>query len=183
MSAGFTGDAGGAGYKVIYKDGNQNKSIEFWQTGSQETEHQILLLNGLNYNNSALRKTKNPQYFESVGGIYIGMNQNEVLRLYGEPSSKEHYNIFLKDWIWKYKNLGLEVAVYGGIVTEIKIYSYGDRKFDWSGLSANSSRSAFANKYRNEISRRGNLNIGRGEIISFGDNSVILQMLTPGFVF
>lgn len=183
MSVGMVGDAGGAGYKIVYKDGGQNKYIEVWLTGSEAIEHDILLMNGLNSNNYALRRTKNPQYFESVGGIYLGMNQNEVLKLYGEPSAKEHFDRFFSDWIWKYNNLGLEVSVYGGIVTSITIYSYGDRKFDLSGLSAKNSKSDFEYKYNSSFSRRGNLNIGHGELINFYNGTVSLRILTLGSVF
>lgn len=172
MSVGFTADTAGL-YKIIFKDGNQDKCIEVIATGSYEkhSDHEMLI-----FNENALRRTKTPKYFESVGGIYIGISQNEVLKLYGEPSSKESH-------IWKYKNLGLEVAISWGIVTWIKIYSYGDRKFDWSGLSARSSKSAFENKYRTSMSRRGSLDIGHGEVINVSDNEVTLNVFTPGYVF
>lgn len=182
-AVGYTGDAGGAGYQIFFDEDGESKYIEVWFTGSENSEHQILLANGLNDDNFALRRTKNPQYFESIGGIYLGMDQDEVLNTYGTPSSTENFDRVMKEWIWKYTNLGLEVSVYAGIVTEIKIYGYGDRKFDRSGLSARSSKSEFENKYRTSISRRGNLNIGHGEIINVRDNEVTLGILTPGYVF
>ena len=178
MSVGYTGDTA-AFYKIIFKDGDQNKYIEVIHTGSYEkySDHEMLI-----FNENSLRRTKNPKYFESVGGIYLGMNQNEVLKIYGEPSNKEHFDRFFTDWIWKYNNLGLEVSVYGGIVTEIKIYNYGDRKFDRSGLSAKNSISDFEKKYVNKFTRRNNLDIGHGEIISFRDNSIQFGIFTDGYV-
>ena len=179
MSVGFMGDTA-AMYKIVFRDGNQNKYIEVTHTGSSAVEHQILVINSTN-NSYALRRTKNPQYFESVGGIYLGMGQDDVLKLYGAPSEKNNSG---RDYTtWKYNNIGLELSFYAGIVNSIKFSAYGDRKLDWSGLSANSSKSAFESKYGTSFSRRGNLNIGRGEIINFRDGNITLGILTPGYAF
>ena len=181
MNLNLGGDALVGTYEITYKDGNQNKFIEFWELSSiyEEPDYQFLIMNPRNKNEYILRKTKNQRHFESVGGIYIGMSESELLRLYGAPSSKEHYDRFWKDWIWKYNNLGLEVSVYGGIVTEITFFSYGDRKFDRSGLSAKNSESEFARKYNAKIlrSNRGNgtaIMIGHGEAITIRNNYATL---------
>ena len=122
MNLNAGGDALVGTFEVTYRDGNQNKFIEFWDLSSvNNSAYKFLIMNPSKNNCYVLRKTKTPQYFESVGGIYLGMSESEVLKLYGAPSSKDHYDRFLKDWIWKYNNLGLEVSVYGGIVTEIQI--------------------------------------------------------------
>ncbi len=184
LSVGYVGDTA-AMYKIRINEGNHYKDIEVAHTGSYEkySDHEMLMMNWTDKNNVyALRRNKNPRYFESIGGIYIGMNQNEVLKIYGEPSSKEHFDRFFTDWIWKYKNFGLEVSVYGGVVTGIKIYSYGDRKFDRSGLSAKNLMADFENVYRNKFSRRRNLDIGHGEIISFRDDSIGLYIFSAGTV-
>ena len=183
MNLNLDGDALVGTFEITYRDGNQNKFIEFWDLSSiyEEPYYKFLIMNPGSSNSYVLRKTKNPQYFESVGGIYLGMSESEVLRLYGAPSNKEHYNRFWIDWIWKYNNLGLEVVIYGGIVTEIKIYGYGDRKFDRTGLSAKSSDSEFARKYNARIlrSNRGNgtaVLIGHGEAIVIKNNSATLSI-------
>jgi len=179
MNLNIDGDALVGIYEITYKDGNQNKFIEFWDLSSVNNSYKFLIMNPGKNNCYVLRKTKNPQYYESVGGIYLGMSESEVLRLYGTPSSKEHYNRFWTDWIWKYNNLGLEISVYGGIVTEITFYSNGDRKFDRTGVSARNSASEFARKYNARIlqSNRGNgtaVQIGHGEAIILKNNSASL---------
>ena len=94
----------------------------------------------------ALRNTKNPHYFESVGGIYLGMSKNQVLSLYGQPSTVETRHRFST---WKYNDDGFDVEFRYNIVEKITIYRNGNRRFDWLGLSANNSRADFINKYRN----------------------------------
>jgi len=160
MNLNIDGDALVGIYEITYKDGNQNKFIEFWDLSSVNNSYKFLIMNPGKNNCYVLRKTKNPQYYESVGGIYLGMSESEVLRLYGTPSSKEHYNN-------------------GGIVTEITFYSNGDRKFDRTGVSARNSASEFARKYNARIlqSNRGNgtaVQIGHGEAIILKNNSASL---------
>ena len=184
VSVGFVGDTSSM-YKIILKDDNEYKYVEVAHSGSEKnSEHEMLVVDWADMDNAfALRRTKNPRYFESIGGIYLGMNENEVLKLYGNPSSKEHFNRFMKNWIWKYDGIGLEVSVYGEIVTEIKISPYGNRLFDGSGLSAKSSQNDFVHKYNTNVSRRGNLNIGHGEFINIRNDGVTLGILTSGYVF
>ena len=171
----FEGDTAGF-YKIFINDG---RYVEVTHTGSAESKvHDMLIVDSV-----ALRRTENPQYFESIGGIYLGMDANEVLSIYGNPSSGENFNRFLKDWIWKYDSLGLEVSIYAGVVTEVKMYSYGDRRLDRSGLSANNSTTDFGYKYNTSVSRRGNLNIGYGELLHIDGNSVTLGIFTAGYVF
>lgn len=132
-----------------------------------------------------LRDSKRQKYVESVGGIYLGMDKDQVLSFYGRPSSKdENRNCST----WKYNNLGLEVNFRLNIVTGITIYPYGNIKFDWSGLSAKSSSSDFEYKYNASMTGRGNIDIGHGELICinkirFGNNGVYLGIFTPGYVF
>ena len=126
--------------------------------------HKIIIVDWKN----ALRNTKNPRHFESVGGIYLEMDKNQVISLYGQPSSSDNYS-------WKYNKEGFELRFAGNVVSHITIYSYGNRRFDWSGLSANDSKSTFMIKY-NGIGglSPSSIRIGYGEEIFFRNNSVTL---------
>ena len=178
MSVDFTADTAGI-YKIVINEGNGNKNIELWHTGSQaKSYHEMLVIWTSNTTGSALRRTKNPQYFESIGGIYLGMDKNQVVSLYGQPLRVENQHRYST---WKYS--GFEVSFEWNVVIGITIYPNGDRRFDWSGLSANSSNSDFAYKYNTDVTRRGNLNIGHGELINLGQNSVSLRIFTSGYVF
>ena len=186
MSVDFEADTV-AMYKIKIDEGNRYRTIELLYTGSTEEypEHQMLVMNWTSNNGQALRRTKEPRYFESVGGIYIGMDKNQVVSLYGQPSSVENNR---NNSTWKYNDLGLELGFYMNVVTGITIYPYGNRRFDWSGLSARSSQTDFEYKYNSSMSRRGNINIGHGELIRlnkirWGNDGVYLGIFTPGYVF
>ena len=152
----------------------------------------ILVANGNIYYN-----TINPKHFESVGGIYLGMNKNKILSLYGQPSTVQaKRNVFNGNEIWKYNNEGFELKFVEDFVTEIKIYSTGNRRFDWSGLSCKNSLQDFISKYRynsqfwnnstwtsnperlKRIEGGDGIPIGYGEGIYLSDypNSIILKL-------
>ena len=177
MSVGFTADTV-ALYKIVINEGNRNRTIELEYSGSAERGY----YEELEMNKNILRKTKNPQYFESIGGIYLRMDKNQVVSLYGEPSKKfTDYD----NSTWEYKNLGLKIVFYLNVVREITIYEYGDRKFDWSGLSGRNTMYEFERKYNSSFSQRGNLRIGHGELINFNksNNSVTLSIFPPGGLY
>lgn len=177
MAVGFVGDTAGM-YKIRINEGTRYKDIEVCHDDGDY--HEGLVLNWLNNNAVSLRRTKEPRYFESVGGIYLGMDKNQVVSLYGQPSSI--VNNIQNNATWKYKKEGFDVRFYCGVVVEITIYSNGNRRFDWSGLSANSSKADFAYKYNSEVSHRGSIRIGHGEVIAIGTGKVTLQILDPGYV-
>ena len=77
------------------------------------------------------------------------MNKNKVLSLYGQPSTVQaKRNVLGGNEIWKYNKEGFELKFVEDFVIEIKFYSTGNRKFDWSGLSCNDSLISFINKYK-----------------------------------
>ena len=171
-------------YKVKINEGNRYRTIELMKSESLNShDHDMLVMGNWRSNNEiALRRTKEPRYFESVGGIYIGMGQDEVLRLYGQPSRIEDK---VGAYIWKYNKEGFDIRIGGGVVFEITIYSNGDRRFDWSGLSANSSKADFAYKYNTSVGRvgrRGGLYIGHGEAIYIHNNKVTLDIFSEATV-
>ncbi len=175
ISAGYMGDTV-AFYKFRVKDGDAYNDIEVLNFGSEAPAHNMLVLN----DQKVLRQTQNPQYFESIGGIYLGMSKKQVMSIYGEPLSVESRH-GRNDATWTYT--GFEVFFTYDVVTSITIYGSSDRRFDLSGLSANSSQADFERKYETKFSRRGNLNIGHGEVINVRDGRATLQILTSGYVF
>ena len=137
---------------------------------SSNDYHEMIILNG----QTMLRRTKNPRYFESIGGVYIGMSKNQVASLYGQPTSiGRNYGCVTT---WKYSKEGFDVNFAGDGVVSITIYPTGNRRFDWSGLSANNSINDFKYKYN---SREGQVRhiqiIGYGESIRFNGNAVTLS--------
>ena len=53
------------------------------------------------------------KHFESVDGIYLGMEMREVRRLYGEPDCEDGRFPYQS---WSYVKEGVSVYFYGGIV-------------------------------------------------------------------
>jgi len=105
----------------------------------RNTYHQYMTVNYKTY-----RRTQQPQYYESVGGVYLGMPIENVYALYGQPDvdQTDRYIHHVG-----YSKLGLMLDIRNSIVTQITIYTYGDRRFDKSGLSAASSLYEFTNAY------------------------------------
>ena len=156
-------------YFCKVNEGNQIKTMTL-DLYDRYDYHSMLIIND---NGNTLRKSKNPRYFESVGGIYLGMSKNQVVSHYGQPSSIDHN-------VWKYNKEGFQLNFYGNVVSMITIYTYGNRRFDWSGLSANSSKSDYQYKYNSNIVRGTMLKIGYGEVIYLYNNgSVALSIESP----
>lgn len=137
--------------------------------------HEMLIVNG---GQMILRRTPKQQYFESIGGVYLGMSTDDLTALYGSPSSVDNSNAMQGKIIWKYKNEGFDVQIIGGnIVSRITVYSYGNRRFDRSGLSCDSSLEEFCSFYQvknaefveKSVGRSSSetTSIGHGERISF----------------
>ena len=84
------------------------------------------------------------KHFESVDGIYLGMEMREVRRLYGEPDCEDGRFPYQG---WSYVKEGVSVYFYGGIVDGIRIKKGSRKTFDRSGLNADSSRDSYAAYY------------------------------------
>ena len=124
---------------------------------------------------TGLRRSKNPRYFESIGGMYIGMSKNEVLRLYGQPSRIRDGYGWTKEWHYNQENFNVNFA--GDTVISISIYKNGNRRFDRTGLSAKDSINTFRYKYNARDILRSSLEIGHGEMITFFDDYVTLEIV------
>ncbi len=161
-------------YKVRIDEGNRYRDIELMREYAKSSEHDTLTVNWRDYENAySLRRTKEPRYFESIGGIYIGMDKDEVLRLYGQPSKIEDDRGRHKT-LWKYSADGFEVSFSRNIVGSITIYANSDRRLDWSGLSANDDISVFSRIYNPPSVRKHAMYIGHGELVYVYDDRVIL---------
>ena len=167
---GFTNCTAGIRYdlKIIEKTGVRDLILEYVSSStakkfSEENYHEMIIIDTKNF----YYREKNQRHYESVGGIYLGMKKDEVLKLYGEPSSVEkdpNYNRYE----FKYKNDGFDVEFVGDRVFEIIIYDYGNRKFDISGLSARDSEESYKRFYKPkaDVGIRGSVfYIGNGELI------------------
>lgn len=84
------------------------------------------------------------KHFESVDGVYLGMEMREVRRLYGEPDCEDGRFPYQS---WSYVKEGVSVYFYGGIVDGIRIKKGSRKTFDRSGLNADSSRDSYAAYY------------------------------------
>ncbi len=168
---GFTNCIAGIRYdlKIVEKTGVRNLILEYVSSStaknfSEENFHEMIIIDCQN----CYYKEKNQRHNESVGGIYLGMKKAEVLKLYGEPSSVEKNPKGYNDCEFKYKNDGFDVRFVGDRVFSIKIYDYGNRKFDRSGLSARDSEESYKKFYKPkaDVGIRGTVfYIGNGELI------------------
>ena len=164
-------------YRIVEKNGYRD--IEFDSIG--HGYFKILVVDG----KIILYNTVNPQHFESVGGIYLGMNKNKIVPIYGKPSSIKPANLNQQygNEIWKYEEEGMEIKFFEDFVFEIKIYAKGNRHFDVTGLSCRDPLKSFVEKYPRLQKLLGNkkpeylkgrwegssaLPIGNGEAINFG---------------
>lgn len=152
---GFLNAAGGGGnFGVTMRFSNGDMFAAFHNLSPNPSfYHQYMTIGGATY-----RRTPNPMYYESVGGIYLGMPSYKVTELYGQPDLYNGYSA-------GYSKLGLEVNIREGIVWQITIHNYGDRKFDRSGLDANNSMEEYANAYGINNPVKFANSIGYGEYI------------------
>jgi hypothetical protein len=149
----------GAKIQLLVNNHYQMFPVSFQGLSSNKNiYHQYMFADG-----QAYRRTPQERYYESVGGIYLGMTRNQVLALYGQPDVDQNSSM-------GYSKLGLMLDVRNSLVQQIKILAYGDRRMDRTGLSATSSVAQYANAYgMNRVpSPNGGANaIGYGEYIWF----------------
>ena len=144
-----------------------------------EGGHQYLIVNA----NTALRRTEEPQYFESLGGLYLGISKEEVLKLYGKPTSEE--NSRPGNSRWKYDKQGFAIAFDANVAHVITLYSDSNLKFDTSGLTYKDSFQAFRDAYgmkrmpyvaEGKYTSSGPFGIGGGEYLFFEKDSIMLSI-------
>lgn len=171
--ADFVGGYPGAGVFII-QEAQGRKAIHLQWLGNGE--HKTLIMNKKDQLTNKLQKV----HYESVNGVYLGMNRQAVIDLLGTPSSieKMHSRETLK-----YTNLGLKVVTEHNMVTVITLTGKGVC-FTKSGLSIDSSMLDYYNFYQfnrmpSELSKdkyQGPFSIGHGEYIFFDGNEVSLTV-------
>ena len=171
--ADFVGGYPGAGVFII-QEAQGRKAIHLQWLGNGE--HKTLIMNKKDQLTNKLQKV----HYESVNGVYLGMNRQAVIDLLGTPSSieKMHSRETLK-----YTNLGLKVVTEHNMVTVITLTGKSVR-FTKSGLSIDSSMLDYYNFYQfnrmpSELSKdkyQGPFSIGHGEYIFFDGNEVSLTV-------
>ena len=171
--ADFVGGYPGAGVFII-QEAQGRKAIHLQWLGNGE--HKTLIMNKKDQLTNKLQKV----HYESVNGVYLGMNRQAVIDLLGTPSSieKMHSRETLK-----YTNLGLKVVTEHNMVTVITLTGKGVR-FTKSGFSIDSSMLDYYNFYQfnrmpSELSKdkyQGPFSIGHGEYIFFDGKEVSLTV-------
>lgn len=154
--------AGGGGHGIgtfrILENGNYKDLRIEWNTTGQT---KYLILN----HGVTLQNTPNVQHFESIGGIYLGMTDKEVLKAYGTPNSLEDGKLS-KRITWSYTNDGWKISFYNGRVDQITILKNGSRRLDISGYNCDNSLGEFAEFYNVKNIRVGApIHIAKGEYL------------------
>ena len=93
----------------------------------------FLIVGGKSY-----RSTKEPEFFESVRGVFLGMKKEDALALLGDPTENVH------NWKFIYPDLSLHTS--GGMVIAI-VLPCGGARLDGSGLGADDAPEDFAEAY------------------------------------
>ena len=175
---------GGSELGMVYPTSGTLRIAEADKVRSMKLEvfgndmHQYLIVDG----QLALRRSLNPEHFESMGGIYLGMTEDELLHYYGKPDSK----VVDKGQVrWEYSGDKFAVLFKSNIVVGIRIYNGSNRHFDRSGLGAADAPEVYAQKYgMTEVptldGRAGGVSvhasIGSGEYIFFTADHVQLSV-------
>lgn len=131
-----------------------------------------------------LLKTKEPRFYESVGGIGIDMLPSQVTFMYGAPDSivpEKTANGCVFGEKWMYRKLGLQVEMRFGRVAAIRIFKYGDRHFDRTGFNCANAPYEFQEMYKfykcPTAGSEGAFPVGHSEYMWFDDypNSIVLN--------
>ena len=129
------GNPGGCAMRIVESSGYRDLHIMFY-TYDRTGTHNYLVLE----NKTALRNTPEPLYYESVGGVYLGMGQKQLLSMYGRP------NRVSKD-TWYYDKVGFKVRFIGDIISSITFLRSGDRRLDRTGFNCTDSLGSYQEQY------------------------------------
>lgn len=182
---GITNVAGGGGdigftLRIAEKTGVRDLRLSFENLAADSrVYHQMLYTN-----ERAYRRTPRLQYYESVGGLALGMTEQEVEQKYGKPDTIYTINRVATKWI--YTNLGLELEFRRGKILEaIRIYNTGDRRFDRTGFNCSNTLTEYQQQYGfkrkltgTKRDLQGANGIGNNEYLWFNDypNSITLSV-------
>lgn len=162
--------------------------LDFIEDGSMKTRHlsaqdlgaephQFIAIDSVPY-----RKTKEPVYGESVGGIYLGMPYQKVFELYGSPDIIHEFEGSPRAFEIGYTKIGLSIRFIFSIAEGITLYSYGDRRLDKSLLSCDNSLDEFKAAYGIEkFHEKSSNSIGNGEYLWFDRYPQSITLSTYSF--
>ena len=126
---GGSAEAANADFRLEGKDGEKPSYVNITWT----RDRRFLLVDG-----RYCRSTKEPVYYESVRGVFLGMKTENALALLGEPT--EH----TKNGRLIYPDMTLRAS--GGMVIAV-VLPVGGARLDGSGLGADNSSADFAEAY------------------------------------
>lgn len=117
------------GYRIQEADGYRDIGL----TSEAMNEMDFLIFN----EQQTLRHSKEPQYTESIAGLYLGMSQKDLEALYGSPTRKETYNVGVGDSFphanWYYGDK-FKVCFLGDMISSITFYHPETLSYDKSGV-------------------------------------------------
>ena len=152
-------------------EAGQNRTMKMELFGNDV--HQYLIIDG----KLVLRRSIHPEYIESLGGVYLGMTEEDMLHYYGKPSSQSNDTDRVR---WEYDNDKFAVEFKGNIVVAVRLYKTSSRHFDRSGLGAADAPDAYAQVYGMEgtpvVSDDAVYSIGHGEFMSFHPDYIQLSV-------
>ena len=141
--------------------------------------HQYLIVD----DKMPLRRSVQPEYNESIGGIYIGMTKADLEAAYQQPNTVKEDQGMER---WAYDAHYMDVYLQGGIVMAIRMYRGSDLKFDKSGLTVDSTAETYAQTYglgsAPTIPTEAGVvspayKLPQGEYLRFGENFVQLDVM------
>lgn len=162
-------------FQVTESEGQRSMKLDLLGHKS----HQYLIVD----DNMPLRRSVQPEYNESIGGIYIGMPKADLEAAYQQPDTVKEDQGMER---WAYGAHHMDVYLQGGIVMAIRMYKGSDLKFDKSGLTAESTAETYAQTYGLEStpsipSEAGVVStaykLPQGEYLRFGENFVQLDVM------
>lgn len=102
--------------------------------------HKHLIVN----RHTALFPSPEPQYYESVDGVYLGMTESALLKAWGNPTKKMMNG---KKRTWYYKKKGVVIRFHANMVDLITLLKESPYSFDKSGLNCSSLDEEFESFY------------------------------------
>lgn len=170
--ADFVGGYPGAGVFII-QEAQGRKAIHLEWLGNGE--HRTLIMNKKDQLTNRLQK----EHYESVRGVHLGMTRQQVIDLFGMPSSSD---VRGRETL-RYEDLGLSIDIDHNMVVVITITGKGSH-FDKSGLGVDASMIDYYNFYQfnrmpSELSKdifQGPFSIGHGEYIFFSGKEISLTV-------
>ena len=158
-------------FQVTESEGQRSMKLDLLGHKS----HQYLIVD----DKMPLRRSVQPEYNESIVGIYIGITKADLEAAYQQPNTvKEDLGMER----WAYDAHHMDVYLQGGIVMAIRMYKVSDK----SGLTADSTAETYAQTYglapAHTIPAEAGVvspayKLPQGEYLRFGENFVQLDAM------